>query len=340
MKALRLESTGHLFVREVEKPVPGPGDLLVQVEACGVCGTDRHLFHGEFPCTPPVITGHEFSGIVEAVGSDVSGFAVGDRITGDPNISCGRCPQCQSGKVNLCRNLSAIGVHRDGGFAEYVIVPQQQAQPLPASLPPTYGAFCEPLACCLHGVDMAEIKAGSSVVILGGGVIGMLTVQLCRIAGATRVVMVTRQGEKRALAEEIGATHSFDPTTGDAIAGIAGADGLLPGGADVVIECAGVAETMRQAPKLAKAGGTVVILGVMAAGETIEIEPFDILFRELKIIGSFVNPFTHRRAADLIATGAVRVDRLISRTVSLDEAVDVIANPPRKGEIRVLVVPN
>ena len=266
MKAVRLESTGRLFVRDVEKPVPGPDELLLRVEACGVCGTDRHLYHGEFPCAPPVTIGHEFCGTVEALGSGVSGFAIGQRITGDPNIACGRCPQCQEGKVNLCRNLSAIGIHRDGGFADYVLVPQKQAFPLPDSVPSTHGAFCEPLACCLHGVDMAGIKAGSSVIVLGGGVIGMLVVQLCRIAGATRVVMVTRQAEKRALAEEIGATHSFDPTRGDAITGLTGADGLLPGGADVVIECAGVPETMEQAPKLARAGGTVVILGVMALG--------------------------------------------------------------------------
>ncbi|MFB2550680.1 zinc-dependent alcohol dehydrogenase family protein [Ensifer soli] len=340
MKAVRLDAIGNLFVREVEKPVPGPNDLLVRVEACGVCGTDRHILHGEFPSKPPVTLGHEFCGIVEAVGDKVTTVKPGARITGDPNISCGLCPQCLNGRVNLCRNLKAIGIQIDGGFADYVIVPEKQAYEIPLDLHPHHGAFCEPLACCLHGVDMAEIRAGSSVVVLGGGVIGMLTVQLCRIAGATKVVLVTRQAEKRALAEEIGATHSFDPSSGDAIEGLVGANGLLPGGADVVIECAGVPETMEQAPKLAKAGGTVVILGVMAAGDKIEIEPFDILFRELRVLGSFVNPFTHRRAADLIASGAVKVEKLISRTVGIDEAPDVISNPPRKGEIRVMVLPN
>lgn len=127
MKALRLESVGNLFVRDVEKPVAGPGDLLVRVEACGICGTDRHLLHGEFPSKPPVTIGHEFAGIVESVGTGVTGFKIGDRITGDPNISCGRCPQCMAGRVNLCRNLEAIGIHRDGGLADYVIVPQKQA---------------------------------------------------------------------------------------------------------------------------------------------------------------------------------------------------------------------
>lgn len=339
MKAMRLEGIGQLFTREVDKPTPGPDDLLVRVEACGVCGTDRHLFHGEFPSRPPVTLGHEFSGIIEATGSHVSGFAVGDRITGDPNIACGRCSHCVNGRVNLCRNLQAIGIHRDGGFADYVLVPQKQAFLLPANLDPMHGAFCEPLACCLHGIDLADIQAGSSVVVLGGGVIGLLAVQLARLAGATTVILSTRQASRRTLAEELGATASVDPSAADIIETIAGPNGLVPGGVDVVLECAGVGETVIQATKLARPGGTAVILGVMPQGETISIEPFDLLFREVKLVTSFLNPFTHRRAADLIASGKIEVERLISRKVSLAEAPAVVSNPPAKGEVKVLVVP-
>lgn len=339
MKAMRLEGIGQLFTREVDKPTPGPDDLLVRVEACGVCGTDRHLFHGEFPSRPPVTLGHEFSGIIEATGSHVSGFAVGDRITGDPNIACGRCSHCVNGRVNLCRNLQAIGIHRDGGFADYVLVPQKQAFLLPANLDPMHGAFCEPLACCLHGIDLAGIQAGSSAVVLGGGVIGLLAVQLARLAGATTVILSTRQASRRTLAEELGATASVDPSAADIIETIAGPNGLVPGGVDVVLECAGVGETVIQATKLARPGGTAVILGVMPQGETISIEPFDLLFREVKLVTSFLNPFTHRRAADLIASGKIEVERLISRKVSLAEAPAVVSNPPAKGEVKVLVVP-
>lgn len=339
MQAIRLESEGQLHARSVEKPVPGARDLLVRVEACGICGTDRHLHHGEFPAAPPVTLGHEFAGIIEAVGQEVSGLRPGMRVTGDPNIACGRCSQCQRGRVNLCEKLQAIGIHRDGGFAEYVIVPDTQAYALPLTLDPLHGAFCEPLACCLHGIDLAGIETGSSVVVLGGGVIGLLVVQLARLAGATRVVLVTRHPEKRQLAESLGATATLDPNAGDPVDGIIGAGGLLPGGADVVIECAGVEETVRQSTQMARKGGTVVILGVMPQGKTVPIEPFDLLFRELKLIGSFVNPFTHRRAADLIASGAVKVAPLISRVIGLAEAPDAIRQPARSGEIRVLVVP-
>ncbi|NLS04541.1 zinc-dependent alcohol dehydrogenase family protein [Rhizobium sp. P32RR-XVIII] len=339
MKALRLEAIGRLAVSDLEKPVPGPNDVLVKVDACGICGTDRHLFLGEFPSKPPVTLGHEFTGIVEAVGRDVTAFHPGMRVTGDPNISCGRCPECKRGRVNLCRNLQAIGIHRDGGFAEYVCMPEQQAFALPGDLDPLHGAFCEPLACCLHGVDMAEIKTGYSVVVLGGGVIGLLVVQLARLAGATRVVLATRNAGKRRLAKDLGATATIDPSSGDIVDLISGDGGILPGGADVVIECAGVTETVEEAPRLARKGGTAVILGVMPQGVKVSIEPFDLLFREIRLLSSFVNPFTHARAADLIATGAIKVEPLISRKIGFDEAARTIANPPPAGEIRALVIP-
>lgn len=339
MKAVRLEGVGNIALREVGKPSAGPDDLLVRIEACGVCGTDRHLFHGEFPCTPPVTLGHEFSGIVEAIGTAVSGFSVGDRVTGDPNIACGRCPHCHAGRINLCHDLVAIGIRRDGGFAEYVVLPQKQAFPLPKDLKPTHGAFCEPLGCCLHGVDLAQIRPGSSVAVLGGGVIGLLTVQLARLAGATTIILSTRQASRRALARELGATATVDPSACDIIDTVFGPSGLMPGGVDVVFECAGVRETVEQSMRLARAGGTIVVVGVTPQGMKAEFEPFDLLFRELKVLGSFLNPFTHRRAADLIASGAIEIDKLISRQVTLEEAAAVIANPPAPGEVKVLVLP-
>jgi 2-desacetyl-2-hydroxyethyl bacteriochlorophyllide A dehydrogenase len=340
MKALFLEDVGKLTLRDVDKPAPGEGELLVRVEACGICGTDRHLFLGEFPSKPPVTLGHEFAGIIEAVGAGVTGFRPGMRVTGDPNIACGRCPACHQGRVNLCHNLQAIGIHRNGGFADYVIVPEKQAFELPLSLPPLHGAFCEPLACCLHGVDLARIEAGASAIVIGGGVIGLLVVQLARLAGATKVVLITRSAAKRKLAETLGATATIDPTEGDVIANIVSDGGLLPGGADVVFECAGLKETVEQAPRLTRKGGMTVILGVLPSGEKVEIEPFDILFREVSIVTSFLNPFTHHRAADLIASGTIVVEPLISRRIGLDEAVGAISSPPAGGEIRTLVVPD
>ncbi len=340
MKAVRLESIGQLHQRDVPVPTPGPDDLLVRVEASGICGTDRHLLLGEFPSAPPVTLGHEFSGIVEAVGPAVTGFTAGMRITGDPNIACGRCDQCMLGRVNLCRNLRAIGIHHDGGFANYVVVPQRQAFVLPGALPPLHGAFCEPLACCLHGMDIAAIRPGQSVVVLGGGVIGLLVVQLARLAGATAVLLSTRQASRRALAERVGATATIDAGRDDVVDAIAGPTGLLPGGADVVIECAGVAQTVEQSLRLARSGGTVVILGVMPKGARVSIEPFDLLVRELRVLGSFINPFVHRRAADLVAAGVLDLDALITRTIGLEDVPAIVGRPPDPGEVKVMIVPN
>lgn len=339
MKAVVLEDVGRLAVREVETPVLKPDELLVRVEACGICGTDRHLFLGEFPAHPPVTLGHEFSGVIEAVGHAVTGFSPGMRVTGDPNMACGRCAQCAKGRVNLCLHLQAIGIHRDGGFAEYVALPQAQAHLLPVDLDPRHGAFCEPLACCLHGVDLARIQVGMSAVVIGGGVIGLLCVQLLRLAGATRIVLVTRSAEKRRLAETMGATGTLDPTGIDVVAQMSGPEGLIPGGADVVFECAGLVETVEQAPKLAARGGRVILLGVLPSGTRATFEPFDLLFREIELVTSFLNPHTHARAAALIASGAVSVAPLITRCIGLEAAAEIIARPAPGGEIRALVVP-
>ncbi len=169
MKAARLESIGSLVMRSIEKPVARSGELLVRVAAAGICGSDRHMFKGEYPTAIPVTMGHEFCGIVEEVGENVTRFTGGELVTVDPNISCGICSGCARGRPNLCESLTAIGVTRDGGFAEYAAVPHQQAFILPADLNPVHGAFCEPLACCIHAIDKAQIRPGDGVAILGGG---------------------------------------------------------------------------------------------------------------------------------------------------------------------------
>ncbi len=339
MKAVRLEGLRRLALCEIERPAPGRGELLVRVEASGICGTDRHLFRGEFPCTPPVTLGHEFCGVVEACGEGAGRFAPGQRVTIDPNIACGRCRACHAGRINLCENLSAIGIHRDGGFAEYALAPQDQAHLLPASLNPEYGAFCEPLACCLHAMDLAQVRPGDRVAILGGGVIGLLMVQLARQAGARAVALSTRQFARRRLALELGASATIDPAQSDPIAALAGPNGVMPGGADVVFECAGVVETVEQACAMTRAGGAVILFGVVPKGAKASIEPFDILFRELKILGAFINPFTHARAAAMVAAGALALDPLITRRIALAEVAAMVAQPPAPGEVKVLIRP-
>lgn len=203
MHAVRLFGIGDLRRVEVDIPVAGAGEVLIRIEAAGICGTDRHLFKGEFPSTPPVTLGHEFSGLIVGKGDDVT-LQIGARVACDPNIFCGTCTQCRRGRVNLCAENIAIGIHRDGGFAEYAVIPAHRAHASPDNLNPLHGAFCEPLACTLHGMNRGAAMRGERVIILGGGVIGMLAAQLARLAGA-EVMLVTRQQSKRDLALCLGA---------------------------------------------------------------------------------------------------------------------------------------
>ncbi len=329
MRAVRLQAVGRIELAKVPDPSPGPGEVLVRVEAAGICGTDRHLFKGEFPCAPPVTLGHEFAGEVIGCGEGVT-LPLGTRITCDPNIACGACDHCLRGRVNLCARNIAIGIHRDGGFAERAVIPAHRAIAVP-DLHPHHAAFAEPLACTLHGIDLGAPVPGHRVLILGGGVIGLLAVQLARNAGA-EVTLVTRHPAKRETAQRLGATHTA--------ATEAEARARLPQGADLVLECAGVAATVEMAPRLARSGGRVVVLGVLPQGETVRIEPFDLLFREIQLLHSFINPFTQARAAAMLTTGQVDVAPLISRIIPLSEAPEAIARPALPGDVKVLVVPD
>lgn len=329
MRALQLHGIGDLRFVDLPQPTPAPGEIVVRIEAAGICGTDRHLHNGEFPCQPPVTLGHEFSGIITDLGEGVT-LPLGARITCDPNCPCGTCPECRAGRVNLCRNNRAIGVHMDGGFAQHAKLPAHRAHLLPADLHPHYGAFCEPLACTIHGLDLGAPKPGEKIMVLGGGVIGLLACQLARMAGA-EVMLVTRQQSKRDLALDIGATCTAAST--------AEARTLWPEGASLVLECAGVSDTIEQAPSLTARGGRIVILGVLPQGQKVQIEPFDLLFREITLLYSFLNPFTQGRAAAMIAAGQINVTNLISRIIPLQDAAEAIANPPRAGEVKVLILP-
>jgi L-iditol 2-dehydrogenase len=336
MRAARLEAVERLRVREVPEPVPGPGQVLVRVGACGICGTDRHIVHGDYPSAIPVTLGHEFAGAVVATGPGVS-IPHGTSAAIDPNIACGTCRECRRGEVCLCPRRVALGVDLDGGLAEYVVAPATQVYPLPPGVPAAYGALCEPLACCLRGLDLAGIQPGMSVVVLGGGVIGQLMVQLAALGGATTVVLATRQARRRALAASLGATATLDPGAGDPIEAVSGAGGAVPGGADVVLECAGAVETFEQAIQMARRGGTVLVFGVAPQAAMARVSPFDIFARELRILGSYLNPMTHGRAVELVGSGRLQLEPLISRQAALEEAPGILAAPPEQGEVKVLI---
>lgn len=328
MQAARLIEIGQIEVGAVPNPVPSRGEVVVQVAAAGVCGTDRHILLGEFPSRPPVVLGHEFAGTIVAVGSDVTSHKVGDRVACDPNIACGSCPSCLLGRINLCERLVAVGIQRDGGFAEFCAIPAHRALVLPEGLGLREAALSEPLACCIHALDIAALRPGERAIVIGGGVIGLLCLQLARLAGA-EVMLVTRSPDRRQIADAVGASIT--------VATPEEARAAWPRGADLVLECAGVAATMAEAPRLAARGGRVVVVGVLARGAMVSIEPFDLLMREVDLRMAFVNPFTQTRALQLLASGAINAGALITREVGRAEIPAILAAAPGPTEVKVIV---
>jgi 2-desacetyl-2-hydroxyethyl bacteriochlorophyllide A dehydrogenase len=316
MKAVLFEKAHSLGVTTLDTPSPGADDIIVQVEACGLCGTDLHIVEGSARSTPPVVLGHEYAGRVVEVGKSVKGISVGQRVAVDPNIACGTCYYCRRGLVHLCSGLVALGVDRNGGMAEYSLVPAGQAFVLGEEMPPEACAFVEPLSCAVHGIDRAGIQAGDTVAILGGGPVGLMMLQLARNAGAAHTVVVEPQGHKRLLAKAEGATIAVDPAAADVEMAVRS---LAPEGADVVLECAGTPATAGLSLKLARRGGQVLFFGVCPIGVTIAVEPNMVYFKELTIAGSYVNPHTFSRAIALLQSGAVRIDRFPLRYFLLDE---------------------
>ena len=330
MKAVVLSAVNVLAITDVEKPKPGLKECLVKVLACGICGTDRHIYHGEYPSTKPVILGHEFGGVIEEVGPS-SKFKVGQVVSVDPNIVCGKCMDCQAGRTAFCPELTALGVNINGGLAEYVLTPDTQIYPVSDGLNPLHLAFIEPLACSIRGLDLANLKGGEKVAVLGGGVIGLLVVQLAKLAGASEIVLITRQKFRRDVALKIGATRVIDPNSEDVNTAVTNMD--------VVFECAGAVETFQQAQNIARRGGSVIVLGLTAADVTLEVNPFNIVVNELRIQGSFLNPLTQGRAAELVESGKLNLDILISKVVDLAGVQAILDAPPAEGDIKYIACP-
>ena len=330
MKAVVLSAVNKLAIAEVEKPKPGVKECLVKVLACGICGTDRHIYHGEYPSAKPVILGHEFGGVIEEAGSN-SKFKVGQVVSVDPNIVCGTCPDCVAERTAFCPDLTALGVNINGGLAEYVLTPDSQIYPVKADLNPLHLAFIEPLACSIRGLDLANLKGGEKVAVLGGGVIGLLVVQLAKLAGASEIVLITRQKFRRDVALKIGATRVIDPNSEDV--------NTVVTNMDVVFECAGAVETFKQAQNISRRGGSVIVLGLTASDVTLEVNPFNIVVNELRIQGSFLNPLTQGRAAELVESGKLNLDILISKVVDLAGVQAILDAPPAEGDIKYIACP-
>ncbi|XOQ45142.1 MAG: Enoyl reductase (ER) domain-containing protein [Clostridium sp.] len=317
-----------------------PDEVLIKNISAGICGTDVHIYHGEAgsaAVTPPVVLGHEYAGIVEKVGSAVTTVKPGDHVTVDPNMYCGQCLPCRMGKKQNCEHLQALGVNRNGGFAQYCIAPAAQCFRLDPNLDFDVGAMAEPLACALHGIDRAGIHPGQSVLVIGGGAIGLLMVQLARISGASCILLSEPIAMRRQIGMEIGADCVIDPiheNVLERIRAFTGQDGV-----DVVIECVGRTSATEQAFSAAGFGATVVLFSVPAVEATVPLPLFDIYKKELKILGSFINPDTHQRAVNLLNSGRIEVKKLITHVFGLSQVEDAILMQMKNESIKVVVHP-
>lgn len=327
-------------VREMPAPPVGPTDVLVRVAAAGICGTDVHIYHGDkgsAEVKPPVVLGHEFSGVVEQVGEAVSSVRMGDHVTIDPNIYCGKCHYCKIGKKQLCENLYAVGVNRDGGFAEYCVVPETQCYLLDKDIPLAYGAMAEPLACCLHGIERAGITQGSTVCVIGGGAIGLMMVQLAKHAGASQVVLSEPVAMRREIGVQLGADAAIDPIhecISDRLQEILGI-----AGADVIIECVGAPIATEQAFQASKRGSALLLFSVPRANSVYELYLEDVYQKELTIMGSMINPDTHGRATALINSGTIKMDKIITHRYPVEQVEDAILMQQSNESIKVIIEP-
>ncbi len=329
MKAAVIDKPGAISVREVPDPRPGPGQVAIDVGACGVCGTDLHIAAGEFPPSPyPLVPGHEFAGTVRELGEDVTtGIAAGDRVAVDPSLFCGYCHQCRRGRGNLCANWGAIGDTVDGAFAEVAIAPATTCHELPSHVGFAQGALVEPVSCAVHGVRRLGVEAGERILVIGAGTMGLIMSQLLT-AGGARVSVVDRAEAKLPLAEKLGAAEVA--TTVDDLPQLA---------FDAAVDVTGAPPAIEDACRALGRGGRLQIFGVAADDATINLSPFRIYNDEITIVGSMAVLHSFGDALDLIAAGVVNTEELVSHTFELDEFEKALDEMTAGRTVKAQVVP-
>ena len=337
MKAALFNGPNQIEIVDYSLPKLRPNEVLLKIGACGLCGTDFHIYNGESYSKPPVIPGHEFVGTIVEKGSQVERFNIGDNAAVDPNIYCGECHYCKAGKINYCENLRALGVSVNGGFAEYSIVPLSQVYILPNDFSFNSAAFAEPLSCCIRGMDQAAIRHGEDLVILGSGTIGLLMLQLAKISGAGRIIVIEPIAEKRLTAIKLGADYVFDPGSDELFNEIAD---LTLGGPDVIIECAGNSSAVDLAIKLSKKGSRLIIFGLASGNDSINLNLQNIILKELTIKSSLLNPFTFSRAVNLLVNKKVDVEKLNPVITNLDKLENILSRPRNLTVIKYQIIPN
>lgn len=344
MKAMLLTEYKKLDIVDMPLPEVGPNDLLVQVKACGICGSDIHGWDGSSGRrVPPLVMGHEAAGVVSQVGANVQNFAVGDRVTFDSTVSCGECGACRRGSINLCENRQVLGVscsefRRHGAFAEYVVVPQNISYKLPDDLPFEHAALIEAVSIAVHAANRTPVKLGDTAVVVGSGMIGLLVVQAIRLRGAARVIAVDLEDSKLDIAKSLGADETLNPKTCDVVAEV---QRLTNGrGADVSLEVVGATPTVKTAIECTRKGGAITLVGNLAPQVDLPLQA--VVTRELSVYGSCASNGEYPECIEYLRRGDIRVDPLITAKAALDEGPSWFARlyEGEPGAMKVVLQPS
>jgi L-iditol 2-dehydrogenase len=320
MQALVLESARNLVLRDVPLPPLGDRDVLIKVKACGICGSDVHGYDGSTGRRiPPLIMGHEASGIVERIGSQVKSVKIGNRVTFDSTVSCGKCRSCQSGDVNLCENRQVLGVscgdyRRDGAFAEYAAVPEHIVYQLPETLAFEKAALIEAVSIAVHAARITGIRDGDTAVVIGAGMIGLLAVQAYRVYGCKRILAVDLDEGRLRMGKDAGADETFLATDPQLLSKLAAA---TDGGPDIAVEVVGAQSSILTAIHAVRRGGTVTLIGNLAP--KVEIPLQIVVTRQLRLLGSCASAGEYPECIELMERGAIKVEPLISAEAPLSE---------------------
>ncbi len=319
MKAFMIFEPNKADLVDIEKPTLEYNEVLVKVAACGFCGTDIHTYKGEHPTEYPLVPGHEFSGVIEKVGKNITQFVKGDKVVVDPNIFCEKCFFCKQNKQIHCENISVIGSTRFGAFAEYVTAPEQCVFKVPDGSDLVAMSMAEPLACVINAHNKVTIPVGGEVLIFGAGTIGLLHLMIAKIRGAVSVTIVDIKQGQLDTAKKLGANHVLlsGENLGTELKKIA------PYGFDVIIEATGVPAVAEQGIPMLANMGAFVTFGAYPLNSSIRVDPQQIYFRDLKIIGSYALQKTMQQSIAMIREKKIDLQQLIGRCISLDEMPEV-----------------
>jgi 2-desacetyl-2-hydroxyethyl bacteriochlorophyllide A dehydrogenase len=315
MKAAVIKAVGEVDVTTVDDPTPGPRDVVVQVAACGICGTDLHILDGEFAPSLPIVPGHEFAGTVAAVGTQVSELRIGQRVAVDPSLYCNECHYCRLGRNNLCERWGAIGVSVPGGAAEYALAPVANCVVLPDHVRVEDAALVEPLACAIRGYDVLTSQLANHVLIYGSGTMGLMMLELAKRCGPASVDIVDINPARLETAVTLGCTNA-----------VTSADELdQPRGWDLVIDATGVAAAIEDGLQRVGPGGTFLQFGVTETSTRVQIDPYRIYNQEISITGSMAVLHSFERAAELLAGGLLDPDVFISDRLPLTDFEEALS---------------